>query len=374
MSDRSSADDAGHAPSALETELRAALHERGAAVTTATLLRPDPPGVQEFLPRRPVPRWRIVGAVAAVSVVILAVVLGRGVMAPQQVERTLAGATTTSVAESSFDASRVTGRLWGATSIVTAGNSFSVSTWEPTGSRTMTVEFTPDGTVVFHDGNRELRGPFTTDARGLAVAEISVRATSTDENDQFAQETAALDALLFRTPSPGHLTAVLAGDQLTLEHGATAVRYRSAGVTPEAARAAGAAKYPVVAAIGGTWRAAAVRIGGQNRVVSTATSVSFELASNGSFSANLLGAAATGRWWATGHGLVVTGFSETSGSLSPGASGGLYAHELEVLNGLMGVRSALSSGDVSVSFAAQGAQLIVTPTTGFGAPVTFVQG
>lgn len=44
MSDRSSADDAGHAPSALETELRAALHERGAAVTTATLLRPDPLG------------------------------------------------------------------------------------------------------------------------------------------------------------------------------------------------------------------------------------------------------------------------------------------------------------------------------------------
>ena len=370
MSDRSPADASRQALRSLEAELGVALHERAAGVTTSTLLRPELPGAQQVPTRPPVPRWRIVGAVAAVSAVILAVVVGRAVMAPQQA-RTAAPGDATASSLVGPAPQGLEDRLWGATGVV-MDDGTGTATIDPVGSRTMTAEFSGDGVAVFRDGNNVVRGRFVAGSEGIVVTGAGGWVpTSVSRTDTHLRETAALGALLDGMPEPVSLRMTVTDTALTLEHGHTTVRYRMLGVTPAVAVAA-PERYPLGAAVGATWRAATVRIKGENRGVDDLTPVTVELGADGTFTIGLSGATLRGRWWATPAGLVTTGVSgEGSSSLDVPIT--TYQQEWDVIHGLLEVGTELGDGRVQVSFAAQGAQLVVTPISGSRIPVTFVQ-
>lgn len=368
MSDRPSVEGPG-LESALETELRAVLSERSAGITTATLLRPDPPGLETHLPRRPVPRWRMVGAFAAVSVVILAVVLGRGVMAPQ--EQTAVGAATPSAAyEPWFNASRLTNRLWGATSIVWSGVSV-MGRVEPSGSRVMVVEFASDGTVVFHDGNNEVRGRYSTDATSVIVSGAGGWVpTSVSRTDTYFQETAALGALLDGMPAPVTLKATLIGSELTLVRGEMTIRYELSGVTPAVA-AADPTQYLLGAAVGHSWRATTVGPPEDRQPVPSGPVIRAAIGADGWIRIDEAGATLEARWWATPSGLVTVLTSGTGNSAFDGGTG-TSAREAAV-NAVHAAVLTLTDGFGTFSLSTDGTTLTVLPSQGPQVPVTFVR-
>lgn len=371
MFDQSSADDGALRPTGLELELRAALRERSSGVTTASLLRPDPPGQQAFSPRPPVARWRIVGAVAAVSTVILAVVIGRAVMAPQQIRTADPQVEMPTLsAEPWFTASRLTDRLWGATSIV-MGQAVGTATVDPTGSRAMTVEFATDGTVVFHDGNNEVRGQFTTDATSVVVTGAGGWVpTSVSRTDTYFEETAALGALLEGMPGPVTISATLIGTELTLKNGQTTITYEMSGVTPAVA-AADPNQYLLGAAVGHSWRAVTVGPQESRQPVPSGPDVCVLLGSDGSMSVDEAGALLHARWWATTTGLVTAGVGGTGNSAFDGGTGS-SARQVAI-NAVHEAVWTLTSGFGTFSLSADGSTLTVVPSEAPRVPVTFVR-
>lgn len=372
MSDRSSADNAGSGLFALETELRAALRERGAGITATTLLRPELTHVRATRARRSVTRWRMVGAVAAVSAVIVTAVLGRGVMAPQQIRTAVPQVDIhTLPAKPELTASRLTERLWGATSIVTGGGS-GTATIDATGSRAMTVEFSTDGSIVFHDGNNVVRGQFAVDgARVVVDGAGGWVPTSVSRTDTYLQETAALGDLLEGMPAAVTLGASLIGAELRLTRGVTTVRYVMSGVTPAVA-AAEPTRYLLGAAVGHTWVAATVGAPGNSQPVPSGPAIRAVLGADGSLLVDEAGGTLQARWWATPTGLVTTGVGGSGSSFFDGGTG--TSARQTAIDAVHAAVMTLTDGHGTFALSADGSTLTVVPSQPPQVPVTFVRG
>lgn len=387
MFDRRSADDPCSAPGGLEAELRAALHERSAGVTTATLLRPEPPAQQVFSSRRTVPRLRIAGAVAAVSVVILAVVIGRAVVAPQQTQ-------TGAPADSTFgpwidsDSARLTDRIWAATAIENRDTGKSISVGFPlwngsSGSLRTTVEFRPNGTIVFASTRSHITGSYSIGG-GAGARTVTVDGAVPSEGSTNAQEKEAVSLnpnslLLGGMPGTLELEADLVGDELTLSRGNTAIRFRAAGVTAAAAAVVGSVGYPILRAVSGSWRPSEVRVGGHASSVPVASGATLALTSAGTFEIHSGWSTTLGRWWATPTGIVTadpmeTGMTNVStGTTQQWDFNGMPSAQSETPVPVQKVLADLAAGDVTVGFSDGGA-LIVTDKGVPGSSVTFVRG